>query len=68
MGVSKMPVVDMVEIEKRYAGRWIALSDNRKRVVASGSTLQEALANARKKGVQDPILSRIPRQFLTYIL
>lgn len=63
-----MPVVDMVKIEKRYAGRWVALSDNRRKVVASGPTLREALTNARKKGVQDPILSKVPREFLEYIL
>ena len=63
-----MPVIDMVKIEKRYAGKWIALSDNRKKVVGSGDSLKEALSNARKQGYKDPILSKIPRQFLEYIL
>ena len=63
-----MPVVDMVKIEKRYAGQWVALSDDQKRVIAAGQTLKDALANARKKGVRDPILSKIPREFLEYIL
>lgn len=63
-----MPVVDMVEIERRYAGQWVALSDDRKRVIAAGLTLKDALTNARKKGVRDPILSKIPREFLEYIL
>ena len=63
-----MPAVDMVKIEKRYAGQWVALSDDRNKVIASGPTLKEALANARKKGSKDPILSKIPREFLEYIL
>ncbi len=63
-----MPVIDMVAIEKRYTGKWIALNDTRKKVIASGDSLKEALANARKKGYRDPILSKVPRQFLEYIL
>lgn len=63
-----MPVVDMVQIEKRYAGQWVALSDDRSKVIASGATLKEARANARKKGNKDPILSKVPREFLEYIL
>ena len=63
-----MPVVDMVKIEKRYAGQWVALSDDRNRVIASGPTLKDALANARKKGNKDPILAKVPREFLEYLL
>ena len=68
MEVTNMPVVDMVRIEKHYAGQWVALSENRKKVVASGPTLKETLANAHKKGIKDPILSKVPREFLAYIL
>ncbi len=62
-----MPVIDMVKIERRYAGQWVALSGDRKTVVAAGQTLKEALALARRKGAKDPILTRIPRELLEYL-
>ncbi len=63
-----MPVIDMVKIEKRYRGKWIALSEDQKRVIASGASLEEALAKAKKKGTKNPIMSKVPREFLEYIL
>ena len=63
-----MPVIDMVKIEKHYRGKWIALSEDQKRVIASGSSLEEALVKAKKKGAKNPIMSKVPREFLEYIL
>jgi len=63
-----MPVIDMVKLEKRHSGQWVALSEDRKHVVASGSSLLEALAAARKKGTRNPILSKVPRESLEYLL
>ena len=63
-----MSVVDMAKIEKQYPGQWVALSDDRRRVVASGFTLKDALAKARGKGIKDPILSKVPKESLEYLL
>ena len=63
-----MPIIDMIKLEKRYPGQWVALSGDRRRVVASGASLPEAIANARKKGTKNPILSKVPRESLEYLL
>lgn len=63
-----MPIVDMVPIEKQYVGQWVALSEDRRRVIAQGATLKDTLAQARRKGAKDPILTKIPRESLEYLL
>jgi hypothetical protein len=48
-------------IMKKYAGKWVALKDDLKTVVASASTAKQALKNAQQKGVAQPFLNFIPR-------
>ena len=63
-----MRVIDMVAIERQYAGQWVALTEDRRKGVADGATLEEARAKALRKGVKDPILTKIPRESLEYLL
>ena len=47
-------VPDTSEITKEYIGKWVALSDDYLRVIASGETLAEVLrktANEKRKAV-----------------
>ena len=61
-----MPV-DWTKLHRRFKGRWIALRDDEKTVIGTGKTAKEATEKARKKGVKDPILARIPDRFITYV-
>jgi len=63
-----MAVIDMRKIEKRYMGLWVALNDSRTRVAAYGDTIEDALSKAKKKGIKDPILTKIPSENLGYLL
>lgn len=63
-----MAVIDMRKIEKKYAGLWIALNESRNNVAGFGTSLEEALAKAKKKGIKDPILTRIPSENFGYLL
>jgi hypothetical protein len=53
---------DMTEILRGFEGTWVALSmkDGKIAVSGSGSTIDEAIEKAHKKGVNNPTLMRVP--------
>ena len=61
-----MPI-DWTKIYKKYKGRWVALKDDHKTVVASGKTPEEVLKLASKKGFIDPFLTRVPEKVLPFV-
>lgn len=63
-----MKSIDMTPIIRKYPGYFVALSANRKRVLGKGRTAEEALEEARKKGVKVPVLTRIPEENRSYLL
>ena len=63
-----MAPIDMTKIYREYAGMWVALNADRSRAVASGKTAREALHASRKKGVRNPIITKIPTENFGYIL
>lgn len=48
--------------------RWIVLSEDESRIVAEGSTFEEAAAKAEANGVSDPVLIRTPEEWVPRIL
>ena len=40
---------------------WLALNDKEKTIVGRGETMQEAVEEARKNGVEDPIVIWAPK-------
>ena len=63
-----MKVMDMTPIIKKYPGYFVALSYDRKKVLGKGHTAEEALEEAKGKGIKDPILTRIPEENRSYLL
>jgi hypothetical protein len=56
-------------ILKQYHNRWVAIEQNEEnKVVGVGDTLKEALDQAAEKGVKEPIVTRVPSDYGTYIL
>jgi hypothetical protein len=62
-----MRVLNRTALAKRYAGKWVALRADRTTVVASGANAEQVLRAARKKGVAQPVLSRMPREIEAFI-
>ena len=52
----------------RYADQWVALSPKTRKVIASAKTPRKAILEAQKKGENDPILTRVPKRFDSYVL
>jgi len=47
---------------------WAAFSDDERNLVFYGSTYDEAVANAEKGGVDDPVLVKIPESWTERVL
>jgi hypothetical protein len=56
-----MQPLDRTAMAKKHAGKWVALKQDRQTVIASGTSVKEALSGARRKGVDHPVLTRMPR-------
>lgn len=52
----------------RYADTWVALSPETREVICSSQSAKEVHRIAVSKGESDPILTRVPKRFDSYIL
>ena len=52
----------------QYAQQWVALSPKTRKIVASAKNPKQALLEAQKRGENDPILTRVPKRFDSYVL
>jgi len=62
-----MKAIERLSTYKKYAGMWIAISSDENRIVGSGGTVSKAIAEAKKKGIKTPILTRIPKCLYGYV-
>jgi len=59
--------IDWSGVYKKYKGQWVAFADDETTVVGYGKTAQTALKKAIANGYQEPILSKMPDELITYI-
>jgi len=59
--------LDFTQIIKKYKGKWIALTEDEKKVVSSGKSAKETLEKAKKEGLDNPILFKVPISVLPYV-
>ena len=48
-------------------GSWVAFSQDESRVVATGKTYDEAVAAAEKAGESDPVITRVPTDWIARV-
>jgi len=53
-----MKYIDKTEFFKMYADKWVAMSDDEK-VISSGDNPDMVLLDAKKKGFDNPFITRI---------
>lgn len=63
-----MKAIDMTPIIKKYRGYFVALSHDRKKVYGKGHTAEEAINEAKEKGVKEPIITKVPVENRNYLL
>ncbi len=59
----KQPAIN----ESRYRGKWIALDPKTYRVVSHSTSLKKAEENARKKGINHPLMHSVPKSDAVFI-
>ena len=59
--------IDWSQIFKKYRGKWVALKDDEKTVLGAASSAKEALRAAQKKGYMNPILTKMPKDLVSYV-
>jgi len=59
--------IDWTQIYKKYKGLWVALDEDEKTVIAYDKEAKKAFDKAREKGVEVPILFRVPNKVIPYI-
>ncbi|MEK7665020.1 MAG: DUF5678 domain-containing protein [Patescibacteria group bacterium] len=60
-------IKDFTKIAKEHKGKWVALTDDEEKVVASGESAKDALEKAKKQGFKNPILFKVPISLIPYI-
>lgn len=63
-----MKPIDMTPIIRKYRGYFVALSHDRKKVYGKGHTAEEAINEAKEKGVKEPIITKVPVENRNYLL
>jgi len=58
---------DLSEILRGYSNKWVALSFNCSKVVGVGNSPKKALEQAHKNKEENPILTRVPKDWTTLI-
>ena len=46
---------------KRYSGKWVALKAG-KGIIASGNSARDVMDIAKRKGVEEPLVTKVPRK------
>ena len=58
---------DLSKILKLYEEKWVALSQDEKKVVGSGETIKRASREALNKGYKNPVFIKVPRFDIGYV-
>jgi len=53
-------IIDLTEILAPFPNRWVALSEDQSRVIGSGATLKDAMAEAQQTGEAKPVVLFVP--------
>jgi len=59
--------LDFTKIIKKYKGKWVALTEYEKKVVSYGNSAKETIRKAKKEGLENPILFKVPISILPYV-
>jgi len=64
----KLKSQDLSKILNKYSDKWVALKPETTDVIAVGENLKVVIEKARKSGVDTPVVTRVPKDYGTYIL
>ncbi len=59
--------LDFSKIAKKFKGKWVALTEDEKKVISSGRSAKETLEKAKEEGFKNPILFMVPISIFPYV-
>ena len=62
------PEARIEALRKAPPDGWAAFSEDEERIVAYGVSYDDAVANAEKEGVSDPVLVKVPQDWADGVL
>ena len=69
MDDSALASIDLSDLLKGVPrGAWVAISSDNERVIAFGSDIRAVIAESKKKGEDDPLITRAPESVSTLML
>jgi hypothetical protein len=68
MKKKRLKVIDMTPLYRKYPGKFVALTPDHKKVIAARDTFHDALVEARSRGIEHPLIERIPWEATSYLL
>ena len=60
-------MIDLSKTVLSYRNKWIALTPDNKKLIASGKTLNQVLILSRKKGITNPSVMKVPNIKASFI-
>jgi hypothetical protein len=63
-----MENTDLREILKPYSNKWVALSNDSNKVVGVADNVADAIKEAHLHNEKEPILTKVPEHYGTFIL
>ena len=64
-----VPAIDLRELLKELPrGAWVAISSQNDKVVAYGSDMRAVIAEAKSRGEDEPLITRIPEASASLML
>jgi hypothetical protein len=59
---------DLSDELSRYRDKWVAISNETSKVVSSGDSPSEVIKEAGRKGEQNPVLTKVPKEYGNFVL
>ncbi|MCJ7739875.1 DUF5678 domain-containing protein [Candidatus Microgenomates bacterium] len=63
-----MTSAKLKKLSEKYPNQWVAIKESTGEVVGNGKSPKEAYQKSQEKGVKEPVITKIPKDYATYIL
>ena len=60
-------VIDFKNLLKNYKGKWVALEEKEKKIIASGVDAKKVYKEALEKGAKVPTLFKVPTRSVAFV-
>ena len=66
--MGKKDIIDLSKILRPYKGKWVAISEDKKRVVCSADTIEEVVRKSKEIKDGEPVIMRVPDEHTAHLL